>query len=99
MQLLNVHAETKIWRAPLLSQVFELAILTGLTLDVLDVLDVPDVPDVLHVLDVLDVADRRRERTFVVIDHSSRHVRRSQAVVRPDDRDHRNPDIRENIRL
>ncbi len=49
-------------------------------------------------LDVLDVADRGGERALVVIDHSSRHVLRRQTVVGPDDRDHRNPDVRENIR-
>ncbi len=47
---------------------------------------------------MLDIADRRRERALVVINDPSRHVLGRQTVIGPDDRDHGDPDVRENVR-
>ncbi len=48
-------------------------------------------------LDVLDVVDVRRQRTFIRGRNTLRHVLGRKAVVRPDDADHRNVDVRKNI--
>src|ERR1700716_2592321 len=46
---------------------------------------------------MLDVADCRGQRALVVINDPSRHVLGSQTVIGPDDRDHGDPYVRENV--
>src|SRR5260370_35959851 len=47
---------------------------------------------------MLDVAHRRRKSALVIINDASRHVLRRQTVISPDDRNHRDSYVRENVR-
>ena len=47
--------------------------------------------------DVLDVADLRSQCPLVVVDDAAGHVVGQQPVIGPDDADHRNVDVREDI--
>ena len=48
-------------------------------------------------LDMLDVVDRRRQCALRLRRDAAGHVLRREAGVLPDDRDHRNADVRKNI--